>query len=577
MKRRLVESEIRAIQGTGDIPSYANNQAYSLDYVRRDDAVIKVKPNVTLVRHQPSDRNGIVYRYIGTTEKNVNLTAVNYVSDPEWQNSGQPASGFVADGALDRFESDNRTVQVSQKVEGGGWLDSKLVRTTVTIDRVSKTFLHTRSKRITQSPLNSPEVLLPPNVTISSRGTIRLKGNIETAATGSVTLNSSHGAILGDKGVAIYSNTPTLAAGGDIDVQIEGDRGPLSAIAGGDLFVTAISKDNISSRLTVRNVTANGRIQLTAANGITAASSTALIWGNRIDLIAPNGAIGTPTEPVLINSSAPNGAINGGLTALARDSISITEVSGDLNLLAPLTTSTAAASVESTAGNVILTASAGSIRDRWLEEPIVAAPTFSTLTLRERAWANAGLAANLFSPQSLNFTMSPSMATFLYPHGQTASPPANGTSESPNVKGGFVTLSAQSTNAEIGSMGDQTVISNPQRFGLLTTPQASLLTSAKPDDVIGVQYSLYRYIGAAQTNVVLQNENFNDVARWQPILADLTTGADANAPIIRTLSTGQRLRVEFNASDYGLYQYLGPPVPSTWRSKTIAMHRGGSS
>ncbi len=67
--RRLLESEVRELQGTTGVPSYANNKAYTLAYVRRNDAVITVRPNITLVRHMPNDRNGIVYRYIGATEK----------------------------------------------------------------------------------------------------------------------------------------------------------------------------------------------------------------------------------------------------------------------------------------------------------------------------------------------------------------------------------------------------------------------------------------------------------------------------------------------------------------------------
>ena len=82
--RRLLESEVRELQGTPGVPVYANNKAYTLAYARRNDSVITVRPMTTLVRHTPNNRSGIVYRYIGATEKNVDLVAIDYATNSEW-------------------------------------------------------------------------------------------------------------------------------------------------------------------------------------------------------------------------------------------------------------------------------------------------------------------------------------------------------------------------------------------------------------------------------------------------------------------------------------------------------------
>ncbi len=103
------------------------------------------------------------------------------------------------------------------------------------------------------------------------------------------------GSIIATDAVAIYANTPTFVAGGSIDVQIEGNRGALNALAGGNISITAISKDNATSRISVGNViSTGGNVQLIAAHGITAATGSSLVAGNRLELLAPMPALSAP-------------------------------------------------------------------------------------------------------------------------------------------------------------------------------------------------------------------------------------------------------------------------------------------
>ncbi|MEQ1829221.1 MAG: hypothetical protein ABL921_24875, partial [Pirellula sp.] len=121
--RPLLISETREAPGAG-IPSYAVNKPYTLDYVRKEDAVISVVPNVTLVRHPPSSSTGTVYRYTGTVSKVIDISLVTYGTNSEWTNSGISAASFVPDPSNGRFESDNRQITYDPPyVSWGGFLN----------------------------------------------------------------------------------------------------------------------------------------------------------------------------------------------------------------------------------------------------------------------------------------------------------------------------------------------------------------------------------------------------------------------------------------------------------------------
>jgi hypothetical protein len=120
-----------------------------------------------------------------------------------------------------------------------------------------------------------------------------------------------------------------------------------------------LSADN-QNALVVNSLTAGGNVTLRAPRGIMAADENSLIQGNRIELLATAGGIGSSGQPVRINSS-PTGS--GGLVANAQDGIFILETTGDLRLVTPKLWTATLGSIRSGSGDVRLEATSGSILD----------------------------------------------------------------------------------------------------------------------------------------------------------------------------------------------------------------------
>ena len=564
--RRLLLSETREEGGPG-IPSYAVDKAYTIDYVRKIDAVISVIPNETLVRNPPGATNGVVYRYVGAATKTIDISKVAYGSDAEWANSGIAAASFVPNPSQGRFESNNRQVIYDPPVvSGGGWLQKKTITTVRHLNEGLKDFFTHTLKADYPVAVQISRGVASPGITINSAGGILLSGNIEAPLTGSISLVSSAGSILSPDSYAIYGNTPSLNAAKEIDLQVEGNRGQLNATAGGNISLTAISRDNATSTFLVGNVSStSGNVQLIAANGLSG-TGTSLVSGNRVELYAKSGAIGSQGTPFRINTSTI-AAFGNGVAAWARDAIVITETTGDLVLGKPVqlsftiptaVTLTADASVQSDNDNVTLVSATGSIRDGIYEAERAAPIIFANLSLRQQLNINAGIASGALSAQALANPVSPGLMAFLYPHTIFQRPQTgDAVLEQANVKGKVVTLTAASNGSEIGQMGDRVSILNPQNFNALPPVHAALLASATREDIIGVQYATYRYLGGAQNNVDLKLENFSNTARWQKLNVDILTGTSDLVPVNRSVATGQRVLVEFNSEDYGLYEYRG--------------------
>ncbi len=80
--------------------------------------------------------------------------------------------------------------------------------------------------------------------------------------------------------------------------------------AGGDIRLTAVSLDNISSSLVIGTVhSLSGDVNINAKDGLTNKDSNSLITGNRIDLRATDGNIGTSLSPLKVKASSN---LNGG-------------------------------------------------------------------------------------------------------------------------------------------------------------------------------------------------------------------------------------------------------------------------
>ena len=524
-----------------------------------------MKLNISLVRNPPLfvnlssfppdihvPSNAKVYRYIGADAALIDLKEANYGDTALWQETTIDAQTFAPNFDDNKFDSSfqnaKTTTSPREPVDG----DEDVYRIIKTVQKGYKDlYTHTLKAdypigiHFGSSPAN-------PSIHISSHGGIRLLSSIYSPANGSINLFSTGGSVLANEGAVVFGVSPAVIADMDVDLLIEGDKGRLDVLAGGDIDLVAISADNLSSRFVIGTViSTGGDVRIQALDGISNASSTtSKIEGDRIELNISEGQIGFPASPLRIESNTLG---TGGLAALGDGNIFITQTNGDMPLIRA-TSFTATASVESLTGDVRLTNLDGSILDGDLEtyKKRNATPNSS---LQNRFIAD-GVASGLFSAQATSFPLSPSLMKFIAPHANVIAVPLTNT-ERLNVKAQNVVLTTSGIDGSVGSIANNVLISNPRNFGALTTQQAALLSSSRPEDILGVHYGLYRYMGTNQLNVDLTLEDFSNTARWQKLNPHFSTGANGDVAVNITVATSQRVRVDFSAELYGMYEYLG--------------------
>ncbi len=563
----ILESETRELDGTAAVPAYAVDKAYTIAYQRRGDPKTELVPNVTLVRNPPLQFNfnvfpvqlsllpeTKVYRYIGPAGQQRELALENYSDTARWQVEASIDPNTFRPSKPDRrYDSNfrNRVMTIDGPYELDDGDITRIYRTTEEGKKDFYTHTLKADYPISIQFANSPSTS---TVNISSAGTIRFLGNVSVPTSGQVFVTSTGGSVLAADSAVFFGASPTVLALGAVDLQIEGNRGPLFVTAGDDVDLTAISLDNLSSSFAIGAVSStDDTVRIDAKDGITNQSSTSTLRGDRIDLRATSGGIGTSTSPLRIES---NRVGTGGLVALAEQNMFIEQISGNLPLIRP--TTAGLASVESTLGNVTLIAAAGNILDGDNEQ---AKPRAAQRSFRQTQFINNGIANNSWSSQANAFPASAALVQALNPNlnfGNFA--PVYSNVERLNVKGVAVTLTALGNGGQVGFIADNIVVTNPSNYGALTSQQAQAFSEALPRDIIGTAYGIYRFLGAPQANVDLKTENFSNTARWQKINPNFTTGGDRSVVVQRTLTGGSRVRVETNADEYGLYEYLGTTV-----------------
>jgi hypothetical protein len=203
---------------TTKAPAYANDQTYAIRFVTVNDTLVKVIPNVTVVKWVVgTGATNKLYRYKGdgTTTVDLYLPTQNYADTAVWTE----VTGVTA-----TYENsfENYTLTVKKWTTGGGWLRYK-TRHTLTTEIVGKKDYYTHSLRadhgITVRFVTNTGA---PTISVRSRGNILLQDNVEVAPGGSVTFESTHGEVLGDDTVAVFSGTSTLIARGDVDLIVRG-------------------------------------------------------------------------------------------------------------------------------------------------------------------------------------------------------------------------------------------------------------------------------------------------------------------------------------------------------------------
>ncbi len=94
--------------------------------------------------------------------------------------------------------------------------------------------------------------------------------------------------------MAIYGASPTVYAAKDVTLNIEGNQGPLSILAGGDIQLVAISQDNTSSSFVINSIVSiSGDVMLNAKDGLSSANGASKVTGDLVELYAATGEIGS--------------------------------------------------------------------------------------------------------------------------------------------------------------------------------------------------------------------------------------------------------------------------------------------
>ena len=297
-----------------------------------------------------------------------------------------------------------------------------------------------------------------------------------------------------------------------------------------------------------------------APDGIYADSATSQITGELVELDAFRGAIGSNSLLLNVDSDIDGVVKTGGLTARARFDINIIETNaantaGNLKL-ADAVSWDANAAVESTQGNVRLETKNGSILDGIVElfRPGDAGTTLTYADLSadmKIAYDNGD-----FSLEATQFSVSPGLMRVLFPHTEFLGlSPETSATETPNIIAKNVTLIAGGSDGGVGRMSGRESLNLAADWSNLTEAQKSALATATAEDVIGVQYELYRYTGSSPlTGVDLTNEDFNE-AFWQKVTIDFVTGTDRAVPQTETVKKNQTVLVQYSSDEYGLYSF----------------------
>lgn len=197
------------------------------------------------------------------------------------------------------------------------------------------------------------------SINVTSGRSLVLAGAVRNPS-GGATIASTGGSITTTGGVSVITaNDISLGAQTGIGTSV---LPIVTDLGAGALRATTTSGDvaikEVKGDLRVDLVSTNsGNVSLSAEGGIAAAAagSTARVIGNRVDLLASTGGIGTATQPLNIQTQSTT---TGGLNATAANHVNIRQPSGDLRLI----------NVTSLGGDVTLEAAGGTFIDANTQE-----------------------------------------------------------------------------------------------------------------------------------------------------------------------------------------------------------------
>ncbi|MFO7964214.1 MAG: LEPR-XLL domain-containing protein [Desulfobacterales bacterium] len=528
----LLESEFVDLSSSGNVPWYAADSAYSVEFYRVPDKIIDLTPDSTIVKWTDTTLDGVTpdnafYRYIGPSGAEAELSTIDYATastgdNPTWEQikdsgtlltlNAQVANKTFQDPAKDQYYSDFENVTVDEFHDewGGGWMREKTYYTRITTTTGIKDYFTHTLKADYPVDIEFIQGPISPEITITSGGDIRLQGELAVPhdlgvtpkIEGKITLTAD-GDIIQTETSAIFGANPTMTAGGSVYFNLQGGQGGnptgLNITSDKDIEVILVSEDQTSSIIVDQVISIGGNVTLHAPDGVFALDADSLIKGNRIEIYSKRGFVGTAALPIEIDSAAFG---MGGLAVRAEGDIYITEIDGDLNLIEPETFPESVeveASIHSISGDVYLETVDGSIYDAFLE---LFRPSESIDIENLDPRVQELITAGTFTLDALMYPLSPDLYKTLYPHAEFLGSriPMSAT-ESPNIIGNNVTIIAGGSTGEIGHVSDMMSIDMTGNFAALSTPEKEVLSIATAADIIGIGYALYEYIGSGLSDV----------------------------------------------------------------------------
>ncbi|HIG30503.1 MAG TPA: hypothetical protein EYQ50_22990 [Verrucomicrobiales bacterium] len=476
-----------------------------MEYSRRDDRTVNVIKDVTEVR---DISNSVVYRYMGENTELI-LIEADFSDALLWEDLGFNSDLGFHDPDNKKYNSNFENVTVTY--ENNEWREGFLgttkvyqtIVTTVTGIKDYYTFTLKADYPVDIVFLKQPD----PGLHINTTAELTFAGNVELPEDANgVSLNSGGSVNSGD-GVAVFAHIEKIVAQGDVELAIEGGKGPTFVSATGDIQISVFSDDNATNTITVGNIsTTNGDILISAKHGIFKNDADSLISGNRIELDSLEGSIDARIDS--------NVTRIGGLAARSGGDIDIEEIEGDILLVEPEGWESAG-SVVSLEGDVTLETVSGSILDAVFEEARADSEIDPAL--------EADLAGDGISSDRLRYATSSSLIRAISPHsGATGS---SVSSEVPNLIGKNITLIAGGSG-EVGVASSLLTILRPQSFDFLSLEEKEALSIAGGEDVIEVQYEMYEYLGANRLQDLNESEQFENSELWRRLEAGTGETAD---------------------------------------------------
>ena len=576
----LLESELvlRSTDIAKTLGSSSFDAAVWVEYQQKSNQAIDLVKDKSLVRDV---KTNILYTYVGASGK-LQFPVISFGDTTLWkfdqQLSGgksmpdpaEPFTGSIIKAtdqaaikmvdvsgktvdwspkkANESFESDfaNQEITTDVKESGGGWLREKVITTKVTTVTGLKDFYTYGLKADLPIKVSTLVGAAKPTVSVLTTGKLLLRGSISIGAVTApddadaqfTPMALSADALEVGGNVVISGALPDIVANSDVTITVKDPAGKLNIRATGNVVVNHLQdRDHnplagnrglkigqVIAATYVNNAVASaGNVTINSVYGIEDASVlNSRIVGERVELNAGAGSIRVSVDSRVLGQ--------GGVTAKGAGRVTLTEMEGDMVLIAP--TGWEGASVLSTASDVQLSAKKGAILDGVYERTITDVSA-SLEVLKATGFSDAQLAAAGLGDQALmadkaRYAMAPDLVKVMLPHQDLLGQGQAAGAERLNIQGQNIVLLSEglsAVNYGVGRSSERVTINNPGDFSALSTANKALLSQASATDLVEARYRRYQWLGADATVDLSALAAFYNPQLWGEV------GSSATAPV----------------------------------------------